>query len=90
MKPPGEHCWVYRMASEHIGSLPKVKEEYLPQFLKEFQDKLFFDTNMLGYDFSAPMAKLLINWHDSGKINMINEIMLKKISREKAIKLLVL
>ena len=60
-------------------------EEYGPKFMTEFQDRLYFGTDMLSQDMPVPMADLLVSWRDSGKIS---EEVFKKIAKENAVKLL--
>lgn len=60
-------------------------EHYGQLFLEEFQDKIFFGTDILGRDFKVPMIDLLKNWRDSGKISVTA---FNKITSENAIKLL--
>jgi len=59
--------------------------EYGPKFLEEFQDRLFFGTDICYPDMPVPLIDLLINWRDTGKIS---EKAFNKIARENAIKLL--
>ena len=55
------------------------------EFLNEFQDKLYFGTDICRPGQEAPMAGLLIEFRDAGKIS---EDAFNKIARENAIKLL--
>ena len=59
--------------------------EYGPKFLNEFQDRLFFGTDIIAFDQELPMGNLLIEWRDTRKIS---ENVFNKIARENAIKLL--
>jgi predicted TIM-barrel fold metal-dependent hydrolase len=59
--------------------------EYGPKFLEEFQDRLFFGTDMCFADMPVPLTDLLINWRDTNKIS---QTVFNKIARENAIKLL--
>lgn len=59
--------------------------EYGPKFLEEFQDRLFFGTDICYPDMPVPLIDLLLNWRDTGKIS---EKTFNKIARENAIKLL--
>jgi len=58
--------------------------EYGPKFLEEFQDRLFFGTDMCFADMPVPLVDLLINWRDTKKIS---ETAFNKIARENAEKL---
>jgi len=55
------------------------------RFLNEFQDKLYFGTDICSPEQGAPMAGLLIEFRDSGKISKET---FNKIARENAIRLL--
>jgi hypothetical protein len=59
--------------------------EYAPRFLTEFQDRIFFGTDILSIDMPLPLIDLLIKWRDAGKIS--GEVF-NKIARENAVKLL--
>ncbi|WP_409346210.1 amidohydrolase family protein [Paenibacillus sp. MBLB4367] len=59
--------------------------EYGPKFLTEFQDRLYFGTDICTKDMPVPLVELLIDWRDTQKIS---ETVFKKISRENAAKLL--
>ncbi len=59
--------------------------DYGPKFLTEFQDRLFFGTDIVGFDTPFPMVDLLRSWRDEKKIT---EQVFNKIARENAIKLL--
>lgn len=58
---------------------------YAVQFLTEFQDRLFFGTDICRYDTSTPLVDFLLDLRDKGKIT---EDVFKKIARENAVKLL--
>ena len=55
------------------------------RFLEEFQDKLFFGTDMVGPDMPVGMCDLLISWRETGKIS---ETCFRKIAYDNAAKLL--
>jgi uncharacterized protein len=58
--------------------------EYGPKFLEEFQDRLFFGTDLITTSDQVGMADLLINWR---KIKKISETVFNKIARDNAVKL---
>jgi predicted TIM-barrel fold metal-dependent hydrolase len=60
-------------------------DEYGPAFMTEFQDRLFFGTDMCFPDMPVEIDKLLIAWREGGKIS---ETVFQKIARENAVKLL--
>jgi predicted TIM-barrel fold metal-dependent hydrolase len=60
-------------------------DEYGPKFLEEFQDRIFFGTDMCSPKMEVPLTELLINWRDTKKIS---ETVFNKVARENAIKLL--
>ncbi len=60
-------------------------DEYGPKFLAEFQDRIFFGTDICFPGMEIPMIDLLVNWRDTGKIS---ENVFQKVSRENAVKLL--
>ena len=60
-------------------------EHYGQQFLEEFQDKLFFGTDIISPDFKVPLIDLLKNWRDTKKISLTA---FNKITSGNAIKLL--
>lgn len=60
-------------------------DQYGPKFLEEFQDRLFFGTDICFPSMPVPLIDLLINWRDTNKIS---ETVFNKITRENAIKLL--
>ncbi|MBP1994705.1 amidohydrolase family protein [Paenibacillus eucommiae] len=55
--------------------------EYGPKFLEEFQDRLFFGTDICFPTMPVPLIDLLIDWRDSQKIS---EAVFNKIARENA------
>ncbi len=59
--------------------------EYGPKFLTEFQDRLFFGTDLCGFDMPFDMVDLLRKWRDTKKIT---QQVFNKIARENAKKLL--
>lgn len=59
--------------------------EYGARFLEEFQDRLFFGTDMCFPTMEVPLADMLRQWRDSKKISVTA---FNKIARENAIKLL--
>lgn len=59
--------------------------EYAAKFIEEFQDRLFFGTDMCFPTMPVPLAAKLIEWRDTG---VITEVAFNKIARENAIKLL--
>jgi predicted TIM-barrel fold metal-dependent hydrolase len=59
--------------------------EYGPKFLTEFQDRLFFGTDMCFPDMPVPLIDLLKRWRNEGKIG---ETVFYKIARGNAEKLL--
>lgn len=60
-------------------------DEYGPKFLTEFQDRVFFGTDICFPGMEIPMIDLLVNWRDTGKIS---ENVFQKVARENAVKLL--
>lgn len=60
-------------------------DEYGPEFLTEFQDRIFFGTDICFPGMKIPMIDLLIKWRDEGRIS---PAVFKKIARENAVKLL--
>lgn len=61
--------------------------EYGAKFLTEFQDRLFFGTDILSFDMPLPMIDLLITWRNEKRIE---ETVFNKIARENAVKFLCL
>ena len=59
--------------------------EYGPKFVEEFQDRLFFGTDMCFAGMQVPLVDLLINWRDTEKIS---EAAFNKVARKNAVKLL--
>lgn len=59
--------------------------QYGPRFLTEFQDRLFFGTDMCSEDMPVELDSLLISWRETGKIS---ETTFRKIAYENAEKLL--
>ena len=59
--------------------------DFGPAFLTEFQDRLFFGTDICGFGQQFPMRDLLLAWRDAGKIS--REVF-GKIARHNAEKLL--
>lgn len=57
--------------------------EYGPKFLSEFQDRLFFGTDICSKTMPVDLVATLIQWRDSQKIS---ETVFNKIARENAIK----
>ena len=60
-------------------------DEYGPKFLTEFQDRIFFGTDICFPGMEIPMIELLINWRDTGKIS---DVVFRKIAGDNAVKLL--
>lgn len=59
--------------------------QYGPRFLSEFEDRLFFGTDLMGENMPVHLDSLLISWKEQGKIS---ETTFRKIARENAEKLL--
>jgi predicted TIM-barrel fold metal-dependent hydrolase len=59
--------------------------EYGPRFMDEFQDRLFFGTDMCAPDMQVDLPALMISWKETGKIS---ETTFRKIAWENAAKLL--
>lgn len=59
--------------------------DYGPRFLSEFEDRLYFGTDMCGKDMPVELDTLLLNWREQGKIS---ETTFRKIAYENAEKLL--
>lgn len=59
--------------------------DYGPRFLSEFEDRLYFGTDMCGKDMPVELDSLLISWREQGKIS---ETTFRKIAYENAEKLL--
>ncbi|NLD88152.1 MAG: amidohydrolase family protein [Clostridiales bacterium] len=60
-------------------------DKYGPRFLTEFQDRLFFGTDMCFEDMPVELDKLLIAWTEQGKIS---KTVFRKISYDNAARLL--
>ncbi len=60
-------------------------DHYGPRFLTEFQDRMFFGTDMVSPDMYVGLDELLISWKETGKIS---ETVFRKIAYENAEKLL--
>ncbi len=60
-------------------------DHYGPRFLTEFQDRLFFGTDMCFENMEVKLDSLLVSWKETGKIS---ETVFRKIARENAEKLL--
>ena len=59
--------------------------QYGPRFLSEFEDRLFFGTDLTSEKMPVELDSLLISWKEQGKISQTT---FKKIARENAAKLL--
>lgn len=59
--------------------------EYGPRFLTEFQDRLYFGTDMTAPDMPVELDALLLSWRQQGKIS---ETVFRKIAYDNAAKLL--
>ena len=66
--------------SDAYGVL-RLDEEYGPLFLTEFQDRLFFGTDICFVGSELGMLKLLLKWRNEGKIS---ETVFRKIAKENA------
>lgn len=60
-------------------------DKYGPRFLTEFQDRLFFGTDMITPTTPVELDKLLISWKEQGKIS---QTVFQKIAHDNAAKLL--
>lgn len=60
-------------------------DHYGPRFLSEFEDRLYFGTDMVGPNMAVELDKLLLSWRQTGKIS---ETTFRKIAYENAQKLL--
>jgi len=60
-------------------------DHYGPRFLTEFQDRLYFGTDMCSENMTVELDSLLISWKETGKIS---ETVFRKIAYENAEKLL--
>ncbi len=52
--------------------------------MTEFQDRLFFGTDICFPDMPIPIVDLLLDWRDTGKIT---QEVFAKVARENAVKL---
>jgi len=59
--------------------------DYAVQFLDEFQDRLFFGTDICAPDTPTPLVDFLVGLRDAGKIS---DPVFRKVARENAIRLL--
>lgn len=59
--------------------------EYGPRFLSEFEDRLYFGTDMTAPDMPVELDTLLIHWRETGKIS---ETTFRKVAYDNAAKLL--
>ncbi|MFA6109258.1 MAG: amidohydrolase family protein [Candidatus Latescibacterota bacterium] len=57
--------------------------EYGPRFLTEFQDRLFFGTDLCFPDMPIHLVDLLLDWRQTGRIS---EQVFQKVARENAIR----
>lgn len=60
-------------------------DKYGPRFLTEFQDRLYFGTDMCAPGMPVELDKLLISWKETGKIS---QTVFRKIAYDNAAKLL--
>ncbi len=60
-------------------------EEFGPRFLSEFEDRVFYGTDIMGVNMEVPLGDTLISWKEQGKIS---ETTFKKIACRNAEKLL--
>jgi len=60
-------------------------DQFGPRFLSEFEDKLYFGTDMVGPDMYVGLDELLVHWRQTGKIS---ETTFRKIAYDNAAKLL--
>ena len=59
--------------------------EYGPRFMSEFEDRLYFGTDIVAVDMPIRMDELLLSWRQQGKIS---ETTFRKIAYDNAAKLL--
>ncbi len=59
-------------------------EQFTFRFLSEFEDRLFYGTDIMGVDMEVPLGDTLISWKEQGKIS---ETTFRKIAYENAEKL---
>ncbi|MDF2722356.1 MAG: hydrolase [Paenibacillus sp.] len=57
---------------------------YGPKFLEEFQDRLYFGTDICSFTMPVPLVDTLLKWREEKKIS---ESVFQKIARDNAIKL---
>ena len=60
-------------------------DKYGPRFMSEFEDRLYFGTDMVAVDMPVKMDQLLLSWRQQGKIS---ETTFRKIAYDNAAKLL--
>ena len=60
-------------------------DKYGPRFMSEFEDRLYFGTDIVAIDMPIRMDKLLLSWREQGKIS---ETTFRKIAYDNAAKLL--
>jgi uncharacterized protein len=70
--------------SDAFSSLDR-DHDYGPKFLTEFQDRLFFGTDICAFDHPFLTMNLLLKWRKTKKIS---ESVFKKIARDNAVKFL--
>jgi len=75
---------LYAELSDAAAALSR-DENYGPEFLTEFQDKLLFGTDYCQVGMPFRTMELLLNWHATGKIS---EEVFRKIMRDNALRLL--
>ncbi|MCC6238960.1 MAG: amidohydrolase family protein [Phycisphaerales bacterium] len=75
---------LYGELSDGYGALTR-DEVYGPRFLEEFQDRLFFGTDLCQFKQPLLIRDLLLRWRDEGKIS---QSVFSKIARENAAKFL--
>ena len=63
----------------------KRDPEYAVQFLNEFQDRLFFGTDICAPDTPTPLVDFLLELRNEGKIS---EVVFQKVARENAVRVL--
>ena len=60
-------------------------DHYGPRFLTEFQDRLYFGTDLCNVEYKIRLPELLISWKETGKIS---QTVFRKIAYDNAAKLL--
>lgn len=60
-------------------------EDYIVEFIREFEDRMYFGTDIVSPDFEVPLIGTLKRWLDRG---MITKTAYNKITHENAMKLL--